>query len=64
MKKWLINHFLPLWAKETVLLDNRQLQQENLALQHKLDELEAYVCGLHKGLRAGKRMPADKGGQR
>lgn len=23
MKKWLINNFLPMWAKETVLAENR-----------------------------------------
>ena len=42
MKKWLLNHFLPMWAKETVLADNRKLQQEVYELQQEIqpDSLE------------------------
>ena len=40
MKKWLLNHFLPMWAKETVLWENRQLRKENRALQVKNDQLQ------------------------
>jgi len=29
MKKWLQNNFLPMWAKETLLRDKRQLEREN-----------------------------------
>ena len=59
MKKWLLNHFLPMWAKETVLWENRQLRKENHALQIKVDQLQAYIDGVRLGLRAVKR-----GGQR
>ena len=52
MKKWLMNNFLPIWAKETVLWENRQLRQENRALKEKVRELEAYALGLRTGLRA------------
>ena len=51
MKQWLINRFLPLWAKETVLRDNRLLRAENEALQHKVNELESYIRGIHTGMR-------------
>ena len=51
MKKWLTEQFLPMWAKETVLRENRQLQQENARLTAKLREKEAYIRGIHKGLR-------------
>ena len=54
MKKWLTEHFLPLWAKETVLRDNRQLKAENAALLAKISELENYIRGIHMGLR-GRR---------
>ena len=54
MKKWLTEHFLPLWAKETVLRDNRNLQAENEALRQKIHELESYIQGIHMGLR-GRR---------
>lgn len=64
MKKWLFNHFLPLWAKETVLRQNRRLEQENAALQKKIDELEAYITGLQMGLRAVKRIRiVNRGGE-
>ena len=51
MKNWLCQRFLPMWAKETVLRENRQLQQENARLTAKLREKEAYIRGIHKGLR-------------
>lgn len=51
MKKWFIERFLPMWAKELVLADNRRLQQENEALQGKVRELNSYIRGLHRGSR-------------
>lgn len=57
MKNWMIRHFLPMWAKETVLADNRSLRLENRKLKQLLREREAYIRGLELGLRAvrGKR---------
>ena len=54
MKKWLTEHFLPLWAKETVLRDNKLLREENRILRQKVNELESYIQGIHLGLR-GRR---------
>lgn len=51
MKKWLTEHFLPLWAKETVLRDNRNLRAENELLRQKIRELESYIQGIHMGMR-------------
>ena len=51
MKKWLLDRFLPMWAKETVLADNRALVRKNRALQQEIRELSAYVRGLELGLR-------------
>lgn len=28
MKKWLQDNFLPMWAKETLLMENRRLERE------------------------------------
>ena len=56
MKKWLQNHFLPMWAKQTLLWEKRQLEQENLALQQEVQRLEAYIDGVKTGIRAGKRV--------
>lgn len=51
MKKWLLERFLPMWAKETVLQDNRLLRKENQLLQQKVSELESYIRGIHVGMR-------------
>lgn len=56
MKKWLIEKWLPMWAKETVLSDNRRLQQENEMLQQKVRQLEAYIRGMESGMRVNKRI--------
>ena len=52
MKNWLVNKYLPMWAKETVLRENRQLRRENMALQQEVERLDAYARGLKTGLRA------------
>ena len=61
MKKWFLERFLPMWAKETVLRENRQLRQENLAPQQEVDRLDAYARGLKTGLRAVYR---SRGGEK
>ena len=64
MKKWLIEEFLPMWAKETVLSDNRQLRQKNEQLQQKVHQLEAYIRGLESGMRGNKRIQIyNRGGE-
>ena len=55
MKKWLMEHFLPMWAKETVLRDNRQFRRKIRALEQEKKELQAYIRGLELGLRAVKK---------
>lgn len=62
MKKWLIDGFLPMWAKQTVLADNRQLTQEIRTLRKENRELKAYLQGLERGIRAGKRVQIYNGG--
>ena len=55
MRNWLTEQFLPLWAKETVLRDNKILKEENAALRQKIKELENYIQGVHTGLRVRRR---------
>ena len=62
MKKWLIERFLPMWAKETVLSDNRRLIDENLRLRQRNKELQAYIDGVHAGIRTAKRITINNGG--
>lgn len=56
MKKWFLERFLPMWAKETVFRDNRALLRENRALQQKIRLLESYAQGLQAGMKAGRRI--------
>lgn len=55
MKNWLITHFLPMWAKQTVLQDNRELFKQNRQLRQQIKELKAYIRGLELGLRSVKK---------
>ena len=55
MKKWLIERFLPMWAKETVLRENRRLLRENRQLRRETETLRCYIRGLHVGLRSSRR---------
>ena len=55
IKKWFLETFLPMWAKETVLRDNRNLRAENEALRQKVRELDSYIQGLHMGLRGRRK---------
>lgn len=54
MKKWFLEQFLPMWAKETVLRDNRRLVRENRLLSRENESLRCYIRGLHRGLRSGR----------
>ena len=62
MKKWLCNRFLPMWAKETVLSDNRRLKRQVRTLEQEIVEMKAYIQGLETGIRAGKRVIIHNGG--
>ena len=52
MKKWFLERFLPMWAKQTVYRDNRALARNVQKLQQENDTLRSYIKGLHRGLRA------------
>ena len=56
MKHWLQENFLPMWAKETVLRDNKLLKEENELLRQKIRELENYIQGIHMGLKGRRKM--------
>ena len=50
LREKLINQYLPLWVKETVLQENKKLKLENEKLKQKVRELEAYIDGIKLGL--------------
>lgn len=61
IKNWLYNHFLPLWAKETVLAENKRLQAENEKLLIQLAEKQSYIDGLHVGMKSMRRIVINTG---
>ena len=63
MKKWLIDTFLPMWAKQTILTDNKQLARQLRELKQENQCLNAYIRGLETGLRAGKKITIHTGGK-
>ena len=63
MKKWLIEEFLPMWAKESVLRDNRTLKRQVRLLEQECKELKAYIRGLEAGIKSQKRVQIYQGGQ-
>lgn len=61
LKKWLVERFLPMWAKETILEDNRRLCDEIAKLRRQLDKKDAYIEGLEAGMRAQRRIVINNG---
>lgn len=56
MKRWFLDLFLPMWAKETVLRENRALKSKLRALEGENKELKAYCKGLELGMRTIRRL--------
>ena len=62
MKKWLINNFLPMWAKETVLAENKTLKKRNQRLEQDIAVLKAKIYGMETVLkvRCGQCLTQEK----
>lgn len=56
LKTWLLERFLPAWAKDTVYQDNRRLLAQLEGQRQELRELHAYIDGQEAGLRALRRV--------
>ena len=50
MPRWLMERVLPVWAKESLLAENRALRREKRRLENRVQVLESYVRGLHRGM--------------
>ena len=61
IKNWIINRFLPMWAKETVLQELKSTKEENEVLRQKNMELEAYIKGMHAGMKNQRRIVINTG---
>ena len=62
MKKWLINNYLPMWAKETVLAENKTLNKRNQQLEQEIAVLKAKIYGMETVLkvRCGQCLTQEK----
>lgn len=55
-KTWLLERFLPVWAKDTVYQENKKLLLQLERQKQEIRELHAYVDGLEAGLRSLRRV--------
>ncbi len=55
MKKWFLERFLPMWAKQTVYRDNQRLAGQLKACCQENERLRAYIKGLEKAGRILRR---------
>ena len=62
MKKWLINNYLPMWAKESVLAENKTLEKRNQQLEQEIAVLKAKIYGMETVLkvRCGQCLTQEK----
>ena len=60
--KWLIERFLPTWAKESVLKENEQLKAKLDEQALEIERLNAYIDGLENGVRWQRRIVINTGG--
>ena len=56
IKEWFLNRFLPMWAKETVLADNRRLNRRVAELENELAQKTAYINGMTAGVKSLRRI--------
>ena len=59
-KTWLLETFLPAWAKDTVYHENRVIQAKLERKDQEIKELNAYIDGLETALRSMRRQEADQ----
>lgn len=51
VRNWLVERFLPVWAKESLLRERDALRRQVEALEQENQRLRAYAQGLEYGLR-------------
>ena len=55
-KIWLLERFLPAWAKDSVYRENRALREELEQKQNEIRMLNAYIDGMETALRRSRIM--------
>lgn len=62
LKTWLLERFLPAWAKDSVYRENQMLKAELERQKQEIRELNAYIDGLETALRSMRRIVIQNGG--
>lgn len=55
-RKWLLEKFLPAWAKDSVYAENKRLLAQLERQDQEMQELNAYIDGLETALRSMRRI--------
>lgn len=55
LRSWLLERFLPAWAKDSVYKENRALLTKLERKEQEIQRLNAYIDGLETGVRAAAR---------
>lgn len=61
LRQWIIDQFLPAWAKDQVYRENAALKEEIIRLKGTIQEQKAYIAGLERGIRAQRRIIINTG---
>lgn len=60
-KTWLLERFLPAWAKDSVYRENAALRDKLERQEQEIKRLNAYIEGMEGGLRAIRRIVIQNG---
>ncbi len=63
LKSWMLERFLPAWAKDTVYKENRVLLAQLERQNQEIRELNAYIDGLETAMRSVRRITIQTGGR-
>lgn len=61
-RTWLMEWFLPAWAKDSVYRENQVLRSELERQKQEIRELTAYIDGVENTLRSLRRIVIQTGG--
>lgn len=61
IKLWLIEKILPIWAREELLKENKQLREKLQEQETHIKQLNAYIDGLETGIKAQRRIVINTG---
>lgn len=61
IKTWLLERFLPAWAKESAYRENQLLRAKLDDRDREIGELNAYIDGLETAMRSMRRIVIQNG---